>query len=168
MKLPQRTFSVVPSDWAASSTWCLLSGTTGAGEKLHMPTTSVVTPWRILELRGRALVVEEVGMRVDVDEAGRDGEPGGIDDVRRIGGKLRSDCGNAIAVNRHVERLARRTGAVDNGAVPDQQRPGHVRAQTPPGRAPVSPTEKCAWITRQTPSSRWNTKVCRDMNVSSS
>ena len=38
--------------------------------------------------------------------------------------------------------------------------------QTPPGRGPESATEKCAWITRHSPSSLWNTMVERDTNFS--
>ena len=40
--------------------------------------------------------------------------------------------------------------------------------QMPPGRAPESPTEKCACTTRQSPPSLWKTMVERERNLSPS
>jgi hypothetical protein len=79
-----------------------------------------------LRLGGRAREVEEVGMRVHVDEARRDDAAGDVD--HPIGGaaELRGDRGNVLAVHRDVRRAARRAGPIDHRAAAQQQRPGHA------------------------------------------
>ena len=105
---------------------------------------------------------------MDVDEAGRDHQVGGVDDALGIVGKLRRDRDDAVAGNRNVGLEGGRARAVHHRAVLDEQRPSHERSsrQMPPGRGPQSASEKCACTTRQSPPSLWKTMVERETNLS--
>ncbi len=78
-----------------------------------------------LGLRRRAGVIDEVRVRVDVDEAGRHHEAARVDGARGLAGEARPDGGNAVSLQRHVGGDAGRAAAVQHGAVLDQERPGH-------------------------------------------
>jgi hypothetical protein len=78
-----------------------------------------------LGLGGRAREVEEVGVRVHVDEAGRDRATGHVEHAIGGAGQARRHRDNALALDRHVRRAAGLTSPIDHGAAADQERPGH-------------------------------------------
>ena len=61
-----------------------------------------------------------VGMAVDVDEAGRDDETGGIDTWRIRGNLRRTDRGDAVALDQDIGNDRRAAGAVMHLAAADQ------------------------------------------------
>ena len=82
---------------------------------------------------------EVVGVGVDVDEAGRDDQAGGVDRPRAAGDRgKRADRGDAAVLDRDVGRRAGAPGAVDHLTAGDQQvvarrrlrRAGHGAAET--------------------------------------
>ena len=83
--------------------------------------TSRVTPW-VMEAHGPGIDQQgEVGMAVDIDEAGGHREALGVEDGRvpRIGEV--SDMGDAAARDGDVGPERRRTRAVDDGPAPDDE-----------------------------------------------
>jgi hypothetical protein len=78
-------------------------------------------PLAHLGLGARTLVVDEVGMRVDVDEARSDHQALGVDDPRGLTGEMGPDGGDPVALERHVGGHARGAASVDDGAVPDEK-----------------------------------------------
>ena len=78
-----------------------------------------------LGLGRRTLVVDQVRVRVDVDEAGGDHQALGVDHPLRLAGQPRPHRRDAIALHRDVGGARGRAAAVHHRAVPDQERPGH-------------------------------------------
>ena len=68
-----------------------------------------------------------LAMRVDVDKAGRDDQPGGVD-LARGGAKIGADAGDRIARDRDIADLIETRLGVDHAAVADQQIMGHGRS----------------------------------------
>ena len=75
----------------------------------------------VLVAEPAARVGPVVGVRVDVDEAGRDVLAGCVDGARGLGASQRADRGDAPAADRDVGREPRVAGPVEDPAVPDQQ-----------------------------------------------
>ena len=67
----------------------------------------------------------EIGMRLDVDEAGRDREARRVDDVRSVAGQIFSERGDAAVRDREIAHDAGSAGAVDQESVMDQDVVGH-------------------------------------------
>ena len=82
-------------------------------------------PLTDLGLRRRAAEVEEVGVRVHVDEAGRDHASGDVEDAVGGAGETRRDGGDALALHGDVGAPGRCPRAVDDAAAAQQERPGH-------------------------------------------
>ena len=73
-----------------------------------------------LGLGGGARLVDEVGVRVDVDEARGNHQPLGVDGPRRLAGQSGTNGRNPVTFERHVGSDARRAAAIHHGAVLDQ------------------------------------------------
>jgi len=129
-KLCQRRSSEAPMPPAHPFTTSSCPGASGAWEKEHMPTTSVVTPWRTFDSADGHAKVEEVGVRVSVDEARRHGLPGGVDHPLGFTVRWGRDRRDAIALHRDVGGASRRAASVDDRPASNQQRPGHGQAST--------------------------------------
>ena len=72
-----------PMAWAAMTS-SLVSGKRGAGESPHWPVTAVVTPL-VDQRRGFGVVGQgQVGVGVEVDEPGADGQPPGLQGLLRL------------------------------------------------------------------------------------
>src|SRR5689334_9197799 len=67
----------------------------------------------------------EVRMRLDVDEAGRHRQPFRVDDLGRAFRQGAAERCDPSLANRDVANLAGPPAAVDQGAAPDQDVPGH-------------------------------------------
>src|SRR5262249_57061154 len=78
-----------------------------------------------LGLGGRAGVVDEIGVGVDVDEARGDHQPLGVDGARSRPAQPRPESGDPITLDGHIRGDARSAAAVHHGAALDQERPGH-------------------------------------------
>src|SRR5207247_7399906 len=76
-----------------------------------------------LRLRRGAVEVEEVRVRVSVDEAGRHDVAAGVDHSARFALAPGADGDDAVALHGDVRPARGCAGAVDQGAVPDEQRP---------------------------------------------
>ena len=70
---------------------------------------------------------DEVGMGLDVDKARRDGEAVCIDDLVRVPSQVRAERCNAAREESNIAHGARAPAPVDEGAVADQDIPGHGR-----------------------------------------
>ena len=62
-----------------------------------------------------------VVVRVDVDEPGRDEQPGGVDDLGRVAVDVLADLDDHAALDRHIAHEAGAAGAVDDGSPGDLQ-----------------------------------------------
>src|SRR4051812_22406485 len=69
----------------------------------------------------------EIGVRLDIDEAGRYREARGIDGVETRSFERRTDSGNAVAVDSDVRARARDACAVDHEAVLNENIEVHGR-----------------------------------------
>src|SRR3989441_10167056 len=78
-----------------------------------------------LRLGGRAAEVEEIGMRVRVDEARRHDVTRGVDHPGRVTPDPGPDGGDAAPLHGNVRPSGGPARPVDDRAVPDEQRPGH-------------------------------------------
>ena len=80
--------------------------------------------------RLRAAVDEqrEVGVRVNVDDAGRDDQASDVDDFERSVGRHRADGADPAALDRDVRPPWRRAGAVDDGPAGEHER-AHARGR---------------------------------------
>src|SRR4051812_30618854 len=67
----------------------------------------------------------EIGMGLDVDEAGADRQPSGVDDPLCRARKAGSDPGNPAVRNSELGAFARPAAAVVERAAADQDVPGH-------------------------------------------
>ncbi len=83
---------------------------------------AVIAGRRELRIPGGLAVV--VG--VDVDEARRHGQPRGVERARGAAGNL-PDCSDAAVLYRYIARTRRGAGAVDQGAVANDEVVGHRR-----------------------------------------
>src|SRR3989441_1791749 len=100
-----------------------------------------------LRLGGRAAEVEEIGMRVRVDEARRHDVTRGVDHPGRVAPEPGLDGGDAVPLHGNVRPSCGPARPVDDRAVPDEQRPGHrlaspsaaARTTTPYPRRGASP-----------------------------
>ena len=72
----------------------------------------------------------EVGMGLDVDEAGRDREPVGVDHLGGVAARFAADRGDAAVADGDVARLARGAAAVEQQAAADQDVVGHALADS--------------------------------------
>ena len=95
---------------------------------------SVVTPIRSEVLRQRVRG-QVVGMRVDVDESGRDHEARGVDDRDGGGRGQVADRGNPALADGHVGPPAGRPGPVHDDAAADQEVVGVLRRARTGGQA---------------------------------
>src|SRR5262249_25907420 len=66
----------------------------------------------------------EVGMGLDVDEAGGHGEPAGVDDLVGAAVERRPEGDDAAVRNGEIAAHARRAAAVDQGAAANEDIPG--------------------------------------------
>src|SRR5207253_9834250 len=67
----------------------------------------------------------EVGMRLEVDEAGGDRQPRRVDDPRRRAREPWAERRDPAVRDRHIDDLPGPAAAVDHGAAADQDVPGH-------------------------------------------
>jgi hypothetical protein len=73
------------------------------------------------EVLGARMLGKVVGVRVDVDEAGRNDEARRVDDLTRVGFRYSSNRCDAAVLDRHVCASAGRTGAVHNHPADDRE-----------------------------------------------
>jgi hypothetical protein len=99
----------------------------------QFPITTEVTPCHKERADRRVPADLRVVMRVRVDKAGRDDETVGIDGLRRPIGDP-ADFGDPAVLDRHIGLAPGRAGAVDHGAVLDQQVVTHPRASSTAAR----------------------------------
>ena len=88
----------------------------------------------------------EVGMSLDVDEARRHRQSGGVDHFRRIVAEVGADGGDAAIADREVAGPARGAGAVEQQPAADQDVMRHAISgyQMPPGRTTrLAPCPAC-------------------------
>ena len=82
----------------------------------QLPTTTVVTPWLILGSMCGADEHDLVVVRVHVDESRRDDHAARVDHVGAVGGQIRADRDDALALDAHVG--AKRAAPVPSMTVP--------------------------------------------------
>ena len=96
------------------------SGFTGPADR-DSPSTIVVTPCLIMLSAFGSQQDRVVRVVVDVDEARRDGEAGGVDATTGLGRLQVANCDEAAVADADVGRHRWRAVAVDDGPAGDQQ-----------------------------------------------
>src|SRR5437764_5587315 len=73
----------------------------------------------------------EIGVGLDVDKAGRDRQPCGVDNPLGRTRQIAPDLRDAAVGDRHIAPLARSAAAVIERAAADQDVPGHANPHSP-------------------------------------
>ena len=88
------------------------SAAIASDDRRHAHPDEILGPW---------LFDEIVGVSVNVDEAWRDDEAGGVDNLASLGSGDRADGGDASCCDRHISPARRRAGAVHDLPPRNQQ-----------------------------------------------